>query len=183
VRASTSIIRESPLALESAADYLATQLHHAEQALRDGRPFLVGGRSTTTDMLLATCLSWAVSYRLAGDSGLPRLHGEDHIPADLPCQCCGQQAEGGTAGSARRLLLGDTASGWEIAIQREMSQVFGSGAAKKVNLLRHNRLAAFRATITGSKSLPQRSCMCSRGRPFLPDMRTSPQCTIDMAIG
>jgi glutathione S-transferase len=114
---------KSPLALESAADYLATQLRHAEQALWDGRPFLVGGRSTTADMLLATCLSWAVSYRLAGDCGLPRLHGEDQIPADLPCQCCGQQAEGGTAGSARRLLLGDTASGWEIAIQREMSQV------------------------------------------------------------
>jgi glutathione S-transferase len=33
-----------------------------EQALHDGRPYLVGGRLTTADMLLTTCLSWAVSY-------------------------------------------------------------------------------------------------------------------------
>jgi glutathione S-transferase len=48
--------------LESAAAYFATQLRHAEQALQDGRPYLVGGRLTTADMLLTTCLSWAVSY-------------------------------------------------------------------------------------------------------------------------
>jgi glutathione S-transferase len=52
------------VALESAAAYFATQLRHAEQALEDGRPFLVGGRLTTADMLLSTCLAWAVSYRL-----------------------------------------------------------------------------------------------------------------------
>ena len=54
---------ESPIALESAAEYFATQLRHAEQALQDGRPFLVG-RFSTADMLLATCLTWAVSYRV-----------------------------------------------------------------------------------------------------------------------
>jgi glutathione S-transferase len=52
------------VALESAAAYFATQLRHAEHALQDGRPFLVGGRLTTADMLLTTCLSWAVSYRV-----------------------------------------------------------------------------------------------------------------------
>ncbi|HEX3523882.1 MAG TPA: glutathione S-transferase family protein, partial [Stellaceae bacterium] len=46
------IYGESPVALESAAAYFATQLRHAEQALQDGRPFLVGGRLTTADMLL-----------------------------------------------------------------------------------------------------------------------------------
>jgi glutathione S-transferase len=55
---------EAPVALESAARYFATQLRHAEQALQDGRPFLVGKRFTTADMLLATCLTWAVSYRV-----------------------------------------------------------------------------------------------------------------------
>jgi glutathione S-transferase len=50
--------------MESAAAYFATQLRHAEQALQDGRPFLVGGRLTTADMLLTTCLDWAVSYRV-----------------------------------------------------------------------------------------------------------------------
>jgi glutathione S-transferase len=56
------IYGESSVALESAAAYLATQLRHAEQALQDGRPFLVGDRLTTADVLLITCLTWAVSY-------------------------------------------------------------------------------------------------------------------------
>ena len=58
------IYGEAPLALESAASYVATQLRHAEQALQDGRRFLVGGRFTTADMLLTTCLTWAVDYRV-----------------------------------------------------------------------------------------------------------------------
>jgi glutathione S-transferase len=58
------IYGESPIVLESAAQYFAAQLRHAEQALHDGRPFLVGGRFTTADMLLATCLTWAVAYRV-----------------------------------------------------------------------------------------------------------------------
>ena len=58
------IYGEAPMALQSAAAYFVTQLRHAEQALQDGRPFLVGRRLTTADMLLATCLSWAVSYRV-----------------------------------------------------------------------------------------------------------------------
>jgi glutathione S-transferase len=60
-----SIYGEAPVALESAAAYFATQLRHAEQALRDGRRFLVGDRLTTTaEILLTTCLAWAVSYRV-----------------------------------------------------------------------------------------------------------------------
>jgi glutathione S-transferase len=58
------IYGEAPVALESAAAYFATQLRHAEQALQDGRPFLVGGRLTTADMLLTTCLAWAISYHV-----------------------------------------------------------------------------------------------------------------------
>jgi glutathione S-transferase len=53
---------EAPTALSSAAAYFTTQLRHAEQALRDGRTFLVSGRFTTADMLLTTCLTWAVDY-------------------------------------------------------------------------------------------------------------------------
>ena len=55
---------EAPVVLESAAGYFATQLRHAERALQDGRPFLVGGRFTTADMLLTTCLTWAADYRV-----------------------------------------------------------------------------------------------------------------------
>jgi len=51
------IYGESRVALESAAAYFATQLRHAEQVLQDRRPFLVGGRLTTADMLLTTCLT------------------------------------------------------------------------------------------------------------------------------
>jgi len=58
------IYGEAPAALESAAGYFAAQLRHAEQALQDGRPFLVGQRLTTADMLLTTCLTWAVNYRV-----------------------------------------------------------------------------------------------------------------------
>ena len=58
------IYGEAPVALESAASYFATQLRHAEQALQEGRPFLVGERFTTADILLTTCLTWAVSYRV-----------------------------------------------------------------------------------------------------------------------
>jgi glutathione S-transferase len=58
------IYGEAPIALESAAEYFATQLRHAEQTLQDGRPFLVGTRLTTADMLLTTCLTWAVNYRV-----------------------------------------------------------------------------------------------------------------------
>lgn len=53
---------EAPTALAGAASYVTTQLQHAEQALQDGRAFLVGGRFTTADLLLTTCLTWAVDY-------------------------------------------------------------------------------------------------------------------------
>lgn len=55
---------EAPAALESAAGYFAAQLRHAEQALQDGRRFLVGERFSTADMLLTTCLTWAADYRV-----------------------------------------------------------------------------------------------------------------------
>jgi len=58
------IYGEAPVALDSAAEYFATQLRHAERALADGRLFLVGGHLTTADMLLTTCLTWAADYGL-----------------------------------------------------------------------------------------------------------------------
>jgi glutathione S-transferase len=61
-RALSHIYGEAPPAVEGAAAYFRTQLRHAEQALQDGREFLVGHRFTTADMLLTTCLNWAVDY-------------------------------------------------------------------------------------------------------------------------
>jgi glutathione S-transferase len=55
-------LRDPPVVLESAASYFTTQLRHTEQALLDERPFLVGNRLTTPDILDTICLAWAVSY-------------------------------------------------------------------------------------------------------------------------
>ena len=38
------------------------QLRRAEEALRDGRDFLVGRRFTTADLMLTTRLTWALDY-------------------------------------------------------------------------------------------------------------------------
>jgi glutathione S-transferase len=58
------IYGEAPVAVESAAKYFGTQLRHVVHALEDGRHFLVGDRFTSADMLLTTCLVWAVAYGL-----------------------------------------------------------------------------------------------------------------------
>jgi glutathione S-transferase len=58
------IYGESPVAVESASKYFETQLRHVVQALGDGRHFLVGDRFTSADMLLTTCLVWAINYRV-----------------------------------------------------------------------------------------------------------------------
>jgi glutathione S-transferase len=59
--------------MESAAGYFATPLRHAEQALQDRQPFLAAGRFTTADMymLLTTCLTWAVDYRVPVTAACP----------------------------------------------------------------------------------------------------------------
>jgi glutathione S-transferase len=56
------IYGEAPAAVESAGRYFETQLQHTVRTLGDGRPFLVGGRFTSADMLLTTCLTWAIDY-------------------------------------------------------------------------------------------------------------------------
>ncbi|HUN50342.1 MAG TPA: glutathione S-transferase family protein [Candidatus Sulfotelmatobacter sp.] len=58
------IYGEAPVALTSSGEYFVTQLRHADQALRDGRTYLVGGQFTTADILLTTCLAWAVDYKV-----------------------------------------------------------------------------------------------------------------------
>jgi glutathione S-transferase len=58
------IYGDAPVAVESAGKYFETQLRHVVQTLDDGRPFLIGDRFTSADMLLTTCLVWAVGYGL-----------------------------------------------------------------------------------------------------------------------
>src|SRR5712671_715675 len=81
----------------------------------------------------------------AGYPGVSRLYGEAHRSAGLPCRHRGQQAEDGIVSSACRLLPRNTAAAREMAIQRQMSRAFRSGAAMDVDLLCHERLAALGA--------------------------------------
>jgi glutathione S-transferase len=82
------IYGEAPVAVDSAASYFQTQLRHVVQSLGDGRPFLIGERFTSADMLLTTCLTWAVNY------GVP-----------VSAQCCRDYVARITARPAYQMAL------------------------------------------------------------------------------
>ena len=52
----------APEVVAQAGEYFRQQLRHVEVALADGRQFLMGERFTSADILLTTCLEWAVGY-------------------------------------------------------------------------------------------------------------------------
>jgi glutathione S-transferase len=52
----------APEVVAQAGEYFRQQLRHVEVALEDGRTFLMGERFTSADILLTTCLDWAVAY-------------------------------------------------------------------------------------------------------------------------
>ena len=52
----------APDVVAKAAEYFREQLCHVEAALADGRQFLMGDRFTSADILLTTCLDWAIAY-------------------------------------------------------------------------------------------------------------------------
>jgi glutathione S-transferase len=56
------IYGEAPIAVDSASKYFQTQLVHVVHTLSDGRQYLLGERFTSADMLLTTCLVWAINY-------------------------------------------------------------------------------------------------------------------------
>jgi glutathione S-transferase len=53
---------EAPNALAAAREYFSWQLATAEQEISRGGPYLLGATFTGADILLATCLDWAVVY-------------------------------------------------------------------------------------------------------------------------
>ena len=59
------IYGEAPLANEAAAKYFQQQMRSVERALDDGRPNILGDRFTAADILLSTCVTWAVRYGVA----------------------------------------------------------------------------------------------------------------------
>src|ERR1700761_3142793 len=56
------IYGEAPMANEAAAAYFQKQMRTVERALIDGRPHVLGHRFSAADMLLSTCVAWAVRY-------------------------------------------------------------------------------------------------------------------------
>ena len=47
-----------------AGEYFREQLRYVEAALEDGRTFLMGDQFTSADILLTTCLEWAIAYEV-----------------------------------------------------------------------------------------------------------------------
>lgn len=58
------IYGEAPVAVEAAAAYFARQMGQVERTLGDGRRYLMGERFTAADILLSTCVTWAVGYQI-----------------------------------------------------------------------------------------------------------------------
>jgi glutathione S-transferase len=58
------IYGEAPVAVEAASAYFTRQMGQVERTLADGRTFLMGERFTAPDILLSTCITWAVGYKI-----------------------------------------------------------------------------------------------------------------------
>ena len=52
----------APEVVAKAGEYFREQLRHVEVAFSDGRQFLMGDNFTSADILLTTCLDWAIAY-------------------------------------------------------------------------------------------------------------------------
>ena len=53
---------DAPEVVTQAGEYFRHQLRHVETALVDDRSYLMGDEFTTADILLSTCLTWAIDY-------------------------------------------------------------------------------------------------------------------------
>jgi glutathione S-transferase len=56
------IYGEAPLANDAAATYFQKQMRSVERALQNGPHYILGDRFTVADILLSTCVTWAVRY-------------------------------------------------------------------------------------------------------------------------
>src|SRR6266481_2390880 len=54
----------APDVVATAGEYFRKQLRHVETALADGRSYLMGDRFCSADILLTTCLEWAITYEV-----------------------------------------------------------------------------------------------------------------------
>jgi glutathione S-transferase len=64
----------APDVVAKAGEYFRRQLRHVEAALADNRTYLMGDRFTSADILLTTCLEWAIAYDVGiCDNAFPYL--------------------------------------------------------------------------------------------------------------
>ena len=56
------VTEPAPEVVRQAGQYFRDQLRSVDVALRDGRTYLMGDQFTTADILLTTCLIWAIDY-------------------------------------------------------------------------------------------------------------------------
>jgi glutathione S-transferase len=56
------IYGEAPTANEAASVYFQQQMRSVERVLENGTHYILGDRFTAADLLLATCVTWAVRY-------------------------------------------------------------------------------------------------------------------------
>lgn len=72
----------APEVVARAGEYFREQLRHVEVALSDGRRYLMGDQFTSADILLTTCLEWAITYDVGVcDNALPYLERIQARPA------------------------------------------------------------------------------------------------------
>ena len=72
----------APDVVARAGEYFRRQLRHVETALADGRTYLMGDRFTSADILLTTCLEWAIAYDVGiCDNARPYLERIQQRPA------------------------------------------------------------------------------------------------------
>jgi glutathione S-transferase len=55
---------EAPVAIEAAATYFRTQMRTVGRALETNPLHILGERFTAADILLSTCITWAVDYAI-----------------------------------------------------------------------------------------------------------------------
>ena len=60
----THIYGEAPTANEAALGYFNRQMGQVQRTLADGRTYLMGERFTAADIILSSCVTWAVRYAL-----------------------------------------------------------------------------------------------------------------------
>jgi glutathione S-transferase len=76
------IYGDAPIANESAAEYFQKQMRTVERALADGRSHALGDQFSAADIMLSTCITWALRYNVpVADSAIAYNAGITSRPA------------------------------------------------------------------------------------------------------